>query len=437
MPTEKQLRSQIAQQVEQLFKLRQDNGQFRPGQDSVHYAGRVFDHREMISLVDSALDFWLTAGRFTAQFERDFSDYLGLSDTVLVNSGSSANLIAISALTSAKLGPDRLAPGDEVVTVAAAFPATVAPIVQNQLVPVFVDVAVGSYNAIPAQLAQAIGPRTRAIFLAHTLGNPFDLATATDLAARHNLWLIEDNCDALGSRYDHRLTGTFGAMSTASFYAAHHITTGEGGAVSTNDEKLARICRSFRDWGRDCWCDPGKNNCCAQRFTQQFGKLPLGYDHKYVYSHIGYNLKATDMQAAIGCAQLPKLDQFTQKRKENFRKLYAGLACYQDRLILPAATENSDPSWFAFIITVAQGAGFTRDDLTGFLTSRKIETRNLFCGNLLRQPAYMNIPHRVVSDLANTERIMNDAFFIGLYPGLTDAHINYVLDVCAEFMRTH
>ena len=437
MPTEKQLRLQISRQVEQLFKLRHDNGQFRPGQDLVHYAGRVFDHKEMVSLVDSALDFWLTAGRFTAQFERQFSDYLGLRDTVMVNSGSSANLIAISALTSPKLGPDRLAPGDEVVTVAAGFPATVAPILQNQLVPVFVDVDIASYNAIPAQLGQAIGPKTRAIFLAHTLGNPFDLSTATDLAAKHNLWLIEDNCDALGSTYDKKLTGTFGSMSTASFYAAHHITTGEGGAVSTNDEKLARICRSFRDWGRDCWCDPGKNDCCGQRFTQQFGTLPLGYDHKYVYSHIGYNLKATDMQAAIGCAQLPKLDRFTKARKENFRKLYASLSAYQDRLVLPVATSNSDPSWFSFIITVAEHAGFTRDNLTGFLTSRKIETRNLFCGSILRQPAYMDIPHRVVGDLSNTDRIMNNTFFIGLYPGLGDAHIDYVLDTFAEFMKAH
>ena len=437
MATEEQLRRQIAQQVEQLYKLRQQNAHFEPGKDAVHYAGRVFDHREMINLVDSALDFWLTAGRFAAQFEEQFSDYLGVGETIMVNSGSSANLVAVSALTSAKLGQERLKAGDEVLTVAAGFPATVGPIVQNQLVPVFVDVDIGGYNAIGEQLAEGIGPRSRAIFLAHTLGNPFDLDAVTELAAKHNLWLIEDNCDALGSRYKGRLTGSFGAMATASFYAAHHITTGEGGAVSTKDQELARICRSLRDWGRDCWCGPGQNNNCGQRFSQQFGKLPAGYDHKYVYSHIGYNFKATDMQAAIGCIQLEKLEQFINKRKENFRKLYEGLSVYQGRLVLPAASEKSDPSWFAFVITVRQKAGFSRDELTKFLSSQRIETRTLFCGNILRQPAYMDIPHRVVGDLANTDRIMNDSFFIGLYPGLGDEHIEYVLDKFAEFMKTN
>lgn len=437
MTMEKRLRAEIAEKVAQIYELRRKGEQFRPGTDLVKYAGRVFDEREMVNLVDCSVDFWLTSGRFTSQFEQGLSEYLGARESLLVNSGSSANLLAISALTSDKLASEVLKPGDEVITVAAGFPSTVGPIVQNGLVPVFVDVHIGTYNAVPDQLAQAVGPRTRAIFMAHTLGNPFDLTTARELAAKNNLWLIEDNCDALGSLYTDRRTGSFGAISTMSFYAAHHITTGEGGAVCTNDKKLAGICRSFRDWGRDCWCGPGENNSCGRRFEQQFGRLPVGYDHKYVYSHIGYNLKATDMQAAVGCAQLGKLEEFTTRRKQNFAKLYEGLKVYEDRLVLPEATENSDPSWFCFVITVRDGAGFERDDLTGFLTSRQIETRNLFCGNILRQPAFMNIKHRVVGDLSNTDRIMRDTFFIGVYPGLKKAQIDYMLATFAEFMKDH
>jgi CDP-6-deoxy-D-xylo-4-hexulose-3-dehydrase len=352
-----------------------------------------------------------------------------------VNSGSSANLVALTTLTSPKLGNRRLKPGDEVITVAAGFPTTVAPIVQNQLVPVFVDVNVGDYTAIPKRLAAAVGPKTRAIMMAHTMGVPFNLDTVMDLVKKHALWLVEDNCDALGSRYRGRLTGTFGHLTTVSFYPAHHITMGEGGCVLTDDDALARIARSLRDWGRDCYCAGGESNTCGKRFSQQFGTLPYGYDHKYVYSHIGYNLKVTDMQAAIGCAQLPKLEGFIARRKANFRRLMEILQPYEDRLILPKATEHADPSWFGFVITVRKKAGFTRNELTGFLEANRIETRNLFSGNLLRHPAFEAIPHRVVGDLRNTDLIMNNTFFIGVYPGIGEPQLAYMADVFARFMR--
>jgi CDP-6-deoxy-D-xylo-4-hexulose-3-dehydrase len=361
--------------------------------------------------------------------------YFAVSDALLVNSGSSANLVALTALTSPKLGERRLLPGDEVVTVAAGFPSTVAPIVQNRLVPVFVDVHIGTYNAIPEQMKEAVGPKTKAIFLAHTLGNPFDLDTALDLAEKHGLWLIEDNCDALGSRFRGRLTGTFGHLSTVSFYPAHHITTGEGGCVVTNDRELATIARSFRDWGRDCSCGPGRNNTCGKRFSRQFGTLPPGYDHKYVYSHIGYNLKMTDMQAAIGVAQMDKLAGFIRARKETFARLFDGLIPYQDRLTLPEASAESDPSWFCFPITVLENAGFSRNDLASFLEDRGIETRNLFGGNLTRQPAFANIEKRQVGDLRNTNLVMNNTFFIGLYPGIGRPQTDYVLSSFEEFFR--
>ena len=359
----------------------------------MHYAGRVFDGDEMVNLVDSGLDFFLTAGRFTATFEREFAAYLGVKRAFLVNSGSSANLLALAALTSPKLGERRLRPGDEVITVAAAFPTTVAPILQNQLAPVFVDVNLGDYTAIPEMIAAAVGPRTRAIMMAHTLGVPFDLDTVMKVAREKDLWVIEDNCDALGSRYHGQLTGTFGHISTVSFYPAHHMTMGEGGAVVTNDVELARIATSFRDWGRDCYCLGGRNNTCGTRFAQQHGKLPPGYDHKYVYSHVGYNLKATDMQAAIGCAQIKKLDGFIEARKANYRKLTQLLKPYEDRLILPYSTPHGDPSWWAYPITVKPGAGISRNELTKHLEARKIETRNLFSGNLLLHPAFTDIPH--------------------------------------------
>ncbi len=407
---------------------------FDPGRDSVRYAGRVFGAEELQLLVESSLDFYLTASRFTEQFEAGVADYLGLSDALFVNSGSSANLVALTALTSRKLGDRRLQPGDEVITVAAGFPSTVAPIVQNGLVPVFVDVRLGDYNADPEQLREAISPRTRAIILAHTLGVPFDLDTVMELVEKHDLWLVEDNCDALGARHRDRLTGTFGHLATSSFYPAHHITTGEGGMVVTNDERLSRIAQSIRDWGRDCYCAGGENNTCGKRFSQQFGSLPYGYDHKYVYSHLGYNLKATDMQAAIGCAQLARLEGFVSTRKHNHARLLEAVRPYEDRLILPATPPHTDPSWFCFVITVREDAGFTRNELTSFLEANRIETRSLFSGNLLRHPAFEPIERRVIGDLANTDVVMNRTFFVGVYPGIDDVRLDYVADAFQRFM---
>jgi CDP-6-deoxy-D-xylo-4-hexulose-3-dehydrase len=434
MSNTQELRARILDLVEEYQRSREDHTPFVPGQSMVRYAGRVFGPPELRNAADAVLDFWLTAGRFSQDFEARLADYLGLSDVLMVNSGSSANLVAVTTLTSPKLGARQLRPGDEVITTAAAFPTTVAPIVQNRLVPVFVDVDIGGYNALPERVAEAIGPRTRAIILAHTLGNPWNVARIQGLAKQHGLWLIEDNCDALGSRYQGRLTGTFGDLATFSFYPAHHITTGEGGAVATNDENLAKVARSIRDWGRDCYCAGGENNTCGRRFSQQLGSLPSGYDHKYVYSHIGYNLKATDIQAAIGCAQMDRLDGFTAARKRNHAFLSQALAGYGDRLVLPKATEGADPSWFAFVLTVAQGAGFSRDELLAHLQTRKIETRNLFSGNLLRHPGFCDIEHRVVGDLRNADRITSDTFFIGVYPGLTMPELEYVVDVFKGFM---
>jgi CDP-6-deoxy-D-xylo-4-hexulose-3-dehydrase len=429
------LRQQILDLVQAFGEVRQQRLHATTGVTPVHYAGRVYGADEMVKLVDASLDFWLTASRYAEEFENRLAEYIGVSDCVLVNSGSSANLVAFSTLTSPKLGARRIKPGDEVITVAAGFPTTVNPILQNQAVPVFVDVQLGEYVAIPERVAAAIGPKTRAIMMAHTLGNPFDIAAIRALAHEHDLWLIEDNCDALGSRYAGTLTGSFGHLATCSFYPAHHITMGEGGAVLTNDEELARIARSLRDWGRDCYCTGGESNTCGKRFSQQFGTLPLGYDHKYVYSHIGYNLKVTDMQAAIGCAQLDRLDNFIAARKANFAALHAGLAQYQDRLLLPRATAQSDPAWFGFPITVRDGAGFARNDLTRFLEEQQIETRNLFCGNLLRHPAYSDIPHRVVSELVNTDIITSNTFFVGVYPGITAGQIEHMLSSFATFLR--
>lgn len=429
------LREEILNLVLQYYQEKFGNKTFDPSRDLVHYAGRVFDGEEVRNLVDASLDFFLTANRYSERFEAEFAEYLGLSNALLVNSGSSANLVAMTALTSPKLGERQLKPGDEVVTVAAGFPTTVAPILQNQLIPVFVDVNLGDYTAIPERLAEALGPRTRAIIMAHTLGVPFDLDVTLELVRRKGLWLIEDNCDALGSRYRGKLTGTFGHLATFSFYPAHHITMGEGGCVVTEDETLARIARSLRDWGRDCYCTGGENNTCGKRYGQQFGTLPLGYDHKYVYSHMGYNLKVTDMQAAIGCAQLRKLESFINRRKINFQRMTEILKPYEDRLILPRATKNSDPSWFGYVITVRKGSGFARNDLTRFLEANRIETRNLFSGNLLRHPAFANIPHRVVGDLTNTDFIMNHTFFIGVYPGIDPAQLDYIGGVFSRFMR--
>jgi len=434
MSNRKQLRHQILDLVRQYHAAAPAPG-FVPGESPVRYAGRVFDEAELVNLVDSSLDFWLTAGRYAEAFEAGLAEYLGVPNVMLVNSGSSANLVAFSALTSPKLKDRRVNPGDEVIAVAAGFPTTVNPIVQNRAVPVFVDVELGSYVPTIEAIEAAISPRTKAVMIAHTMGVPFPVREVRELCDRKHIWLIEDNCDALGSRYDGQLTATFGDLATFSFYPAHHITLGEGGAVAVADEELARIARSFRDWGRDCYCTGGENNTCGKRFSQQFGALPFGYDHKYVYSHIGYNLKVTDMQAAIGVAQLAKLDAFVAARKRNHAALTASLRKYENHLILHAAPPKADPSWFGYVITVRPEAPFARADFVGALEAARIETRNLFCGNLLRHPAYENIEHRVVGGLANTDIITANTFFIGVYPGLTDSMIEYVLATVDEFMR--
>ena len=428
-------REEILSKVNSFYQEKFGNKpDFRPGVDIVHYAGRVFDAEEMKLLVDSSLDFFLTANRFSEQFEAEFADFLGVSNAFIVNSGSSANLVALSTLASSSLKDRQLLPGDEVITVAAGFPTTVAPIVQNRLIPVFVDINLGDYTAKPELLEKAITSKTKAIMMAHTLGVPFDLQTVMDLAKQYKLWVIEDNCDALGSEYNSKLTGSFGDLASHSFYPAHHITMGEGGCVVTQDDQLARIARSLRDWGRDCYCAGGENNTCGKRFSQQFGTLPFGYDHKYVYSHIGYNLKATDMQAAIGVAQLKKLPSFIKARRNNFNYISHGLEKYSDRLILPKATTNSNPSWFAFVITVREDAGFTRNQLTSFLESKKIETRNIFSGNLLRHPAFMNIDHRQVGELTNTDIVTNQSFFVGVYPGLSKVQMDWMIESFDQFM---
>jgi CDP-6-deoxy-D-xylo-4-hexulose-3-dehydrase len=434
MSTASQLREQIAALVREYHTAQFGSRPFLPGKDLVHYGGRVFDERELLNLVDASLDFFLTANRYADRFEADFAGYLGVDEAMLVNSGSSANLVAVTALTSPKLGERRLKPGDEVITVAAGFPTTLGPILQNGLVPVFVDVRPGDYTADPERLREAVGPRTRAIVMAHTLGVPFDLDTVMELASQHDLWVVEDNCDALGSRYRGQLTGTFGHLATISFYPAHHITMGEGGAVVTSDRELARVARSIRDWGRDCYCAGGENNTCGTRFSQQFGTLPRGFDHKYVYSHIGYNLKVTDMQAAIGCAQLEKLAAFVAARRRNFARLAAALARHADRLILPHAPPHAEPSWFGFALCVRENAGFTRDDIVRYLESQRIETRSLFAGNLLRHPAFLDIPRRVVGALDVTDRIARDTFFVGVYPGLDDARLDYLIAAFDRFL---
>jgi CDP-6-deoxy-D-xylo-4-hexulose-3-dehydrase len=432
---EAEIREQILALARQLCRLRLADRSFVPGQTRVNYAGRVYDEEEVASLVDCSLDAWLTAGAYAGRFERAFSDYLGVTHTLLVNSGSSANLLCVAALTSPKLGERRLRPGDEVITVAAGFPTTLAPLVQYQLVPVFVDVDLGTYNANPDLLREAISPRTRVVFLAHTLGNPFDLEVVRQLVGEHDLFLIEDNCDSLGSRYAGRLTGTFGHLASHSFFPAHHITMGEGGAVVTDDRELARIVASLRDWGRDCWCEPGKSNSCGRRFTQQHGDLPLGYDHKYVYSHAGYNLKLTDLQAAFGLAQLGKLPAFIQARKRNYARFAQHLKQYEEWLILPETTPPSDPSWFAFPLTVRPEAGFSRGELVAFLEENQVETRTLFGGNLLRQPAFLDIPKRIVGGLSNTDLVMTNTFFIGVYPGIDEPRAAYVTEVFDRFFR--
>ncbi len=409
--------------------------EFIPGVTPVPVSGRVFDGEDMVHLVDASLDFWLTTGRYAEQFEREFAQYFGLRHALLCNSGSSANLLALSALTSPELGDRQLQPGDEVITVAAGFPTTLNPTVQNGLVPVFLDIELDTHNIDVTALEEAIGPRTRAIMLAHTLGNPFNLSAVKAIAEKHQLWLIEDNCDALGATYNGQLTGTFGDLATVSFYPAHHITMGEGGCVLTNQPKLKVLVESFRDWGRSCWCAPGVDNTCGKRFGWQLGDLPTGYDHKYTYSHIGYNLKLTDMQAAIGVSQLKKLSGFIAARRQNWQRLHDGLKPLADVLMLPQATPNSEPSWFGFLLTVRPDAPFQRNDLVRYLERHKIGTRLLFGGNLIRQPAYRNLPHRVVGDLKNTDVVMNQSFWIGVYPGLTEPMIAYMVDTITTFVQ--
>lgn len=416
---------------------------FQPG-DRIGYAGRSFDQDELRELVSASLEFWLTAGHYTREFEQGLSEYLGVKHCSLVNSGSSANLLAFMALTSPQLGEQRVCKGDEVVTVAAGFPTTVAPIIQYGAVPVFVDIEIPQYNIDPALLEQARSPRTKAVMVAHTLGNPFRLDEVRQFCDAHGLWLVEDNCDALGSEYLFRgqwcKTGTIGHIGTSSFYPPHHITMGEGGAVYTDDPQLHRIVNSLRDWGRDCWCPPGRDDTCGCRFGGQFGELPQGYDHKYVYSHLGYNLKATDMQAAVGCAQLKKLDEFVRQRRENWAFLRRELETCSDVMILPEATPDSLPSWFGFLMTVRQEAPFTRDELVQHLEEKNVQTRNLFAGNLLRHPCFDELRaagtgYRVVGDLSNTDSVMERSFWVGVYPGMTGEKLRYMANVIKEFIE--
>lgn len=408
---------------------------FTPGVSPVPVSGRVCGPEDMRSLVDSALDFWLTTGRFNDAFEAKLRQYLGLRHALTTNSGSSANLLALSSLTSPSLKGRALRPGDEVITVATGFPTTVNPSLQYGLTPVFVDVDIPTYNIKPDMIEAAVSDRTRAIMIAHTLGNPFDIAEVMRVAKKYRLWVVEDCCDALGATYDGRLVGTFGDIGTLSFYPAHHITMGEGGAVFTDKIFLRRIIESMRDWGRDCWCAPGKDNTCEMRFTRQMGELPYGYDHKYTYSHAGYNLKITDMQAAVGLSQLGRVDEFIAARRRNFALLSEGLAPFEDVFILPRATPRSDPSWFGFTLTVRPEARFSRDEVVRFLNANRIATRFLFGGNLLRQPYMQGRPHRVVGDLANADLVTERTFWIGLFPGLTPDHIAYMIETIGRFVR--
>ncbi|POP33167.1 lipopolysaccharide biosynthesis protein RfbH [Lactonifactor longoviformis] len=437
--TEQQARDHILEMVSAYCDTYHNKKKdYVPG-DRISYAARVYGQEEMVNLVDSALEFWLTSGRYTDQFEKEFAGYLGLRFCSLVNSGSSANLLAFMALTSPLLGERQIRPGDEVITVAAGFPTTVAPVVQYGAVPVFADVTIPQYNIDVASLEEALSGRTKAVMLAHTLGNPFDLKAVKSFCEAHNLWLIEDNCDALGSVYTwngrKRLTGTIGDIGTSSFYPPHHMTMGEGGAVYTDNPLLHKIIRSLRDWGRDCSCPSGKDNLCGHRFDRQYGELPLGYDHKYVYSHFGYNLKATDMQAAIGCAQLKKFPGFVEKRIRNFDYLRAGLADTEDKLILPAACEGSQPSWFGFLMTCREGVD--RNRVVPFLEKKGVQTRMLFAGNLVKHPCFDRMRaegagYRIAGSLENTDRIMRDSFWIGVYPGMTDEMLDYMIQTVRE-----
>jgi CDP-6-deoxy-D-xylo-4-hexulose-3-dehydrase len=430
-----QLREQILRLAEEYYDEQFPNLPFVAGESPVPVSGKVLNGKDLRNLVDAGLDCWLTTGRFAQEFERRFAQFFGVRSCSLVNSGSSANLVAFSALTSPELGDRRLKPGDEVITLAAGFPTTVNPIIQNQCVPVFVDISLPTLQLDVSQLECALSDRTRAIMFAHTLGNVCDLDMVVNFAKKHNLWFIEDSCDALGSTYKGRMIGTFGDMATVSFYPAHHITMGEGGAVITASALLQSLVESWRDWGRDCWCDPGKENTCGKRFQWQLGDLPYGYDHKYIYSHIGYNLKMTDMQAAVGLSQLKRLPSFIGTRRSNFRYLYERLKPYEDVLLLPESIPDAKPSWFGFPLGVRENAPFTRNDLIQALETRRIGTRLLFGGNLTRQPAYQDVKFRVVGDLKNTNYAMRNVFWIGIYPGLSEPMLDHVVDACSVFIR--
>jgi CDP-4-dehydro-6-deoxyglucose reductase, E1 len=423
---EQEIRQKIAQLVDEYATIKYASKDFEPNETVVPPSGKVLDAAELKSMVEASLDGWLTAGRFNDAFEKRLSEYLGVRFLLTTNSGSSANLLAFSALTSPRLGDRAIKPGDEVITVAAGFPTTVNPILQFGAIPVFVDIDIATHNIDVTKIEAAISPKTKAIMIAHSLGNPFNIKVVKELCEKHSLWLVEDNCDSLGSKYDGKLTGTFGDIGTLSFYPAHHITMGEGGAVFTNNNRLKRIIESFRDWGRDCYCAPGKDNTCGKRFGWQLGDLPKGYDHKYTYAHLGYNLKITDMQAACGLAQMDKLDSFVQARKDNFSYLKNRLFSCEKFLILPEATSNSDPSWFGFFMSIRPEADFSRVDLLNYLDQHKIGTRLLFAGNLTRQPYMKGRNYRVSGDLTNTDLVMNNGFWVGVYPGLTEEMLDFI-----------
>lgn len=438
------LKQEILEKVKEYHILKfGEKKEFIEGETYVNYGGRFFDEKEMVNLVDSSLDFWLTSGPWVKEFETKMAEYLGVKFCSLTNSGSSANLLAFMALTSQELGERRIKRGDEVITVAAGFPTTITPAIQYGAVPVFVDVTVPAYNIDINELEKALSPKTKAVMIAHTLGNPFNLKAVKEFCDKYNLWLVEDNCDALGTEYyidgEWKKSGTIGHIGTSSFYPPHHMTMGEGGAVYTNDPLLNKLIKSFRDWGRDCWCESGHDDTCHQRFTKQYGELPLGYDHKYVYSHFGYNLKVTDMQAAIGVAQLEKLPQIVEARRKNWNRLYEGLKDLEDKLILPQPEENSKPSWFGFLISVKRGTGKSRVELAKFLEANKIQTRNLFAGNLLKHPAFDEMRKtgegfRVVGDLKNTDFIMNNTIWVGVYPGMTNEMLDFMIKKIREYI---
>jgi CDP-6-deoxy-D-xylo-4-hexulose-3-dehydrase len=437
MKDEKELKKEILDKVCEIYKIRKKNEEFIPGKSRIQYSGMVYNEEEMLAVIDTAIDFWLTLGRNSIQFTEDFKKFLGVNSCLVTNSGSSANLIAVSSLCSKQL-VNPLKDGDEVITTAVTFPTTLNPIIQNNLRPVFVDIEEGTYNINPKLIEKALTDKTKAIIFAHTLGNPADMEVIMDIAKKNKLYVIEDTCDALGSMYDSKYCGTFGDFSTYSFYAAHHITMGEGGAICTNNMELSRIALSLRDWGRACYCRPGEKNpngACNHRFEFKFGNMPEGYDHKYIYTNIGYNLKPLDIQCAMGTKQLEKLPTFIKRRKENFQKLYGCLKKYEDKIILPKAYEKADPAWFSFPITVRDDAGFTRGEFVKFLEGKGIETRMLFAGNILNQPAYKAIDYRSVGELKISERVLTSTFFIGVYPGITDEMMNYMIDTIEEFFN--